>query len=456
MSTPWQQRYAQRTQRMKSSAIRDLLKLTAQPGVISFAGGLPAPELFPVEEFRRAADEVLRRHGAQALQYSTTEGDPGLREMIVRHMARYGIVVGTDNVLVTTGSQQALDLIGKTLLNPGDKVLTEEPTYLGAIQAFTMYGADYLTIQIDQDGLQTDRLEEALRAGPKFLYVLPNFQNPAGTTLPLARRLELVKLAERYGVPIIEDDPYGQLRFDGDHVKSLVVLDAEMQHCQSNGKYRGNVIYLSTFSKTLAPGLRLGWVVAPKDVIRRLVQAKQGTDLHSSTFDQMVVHEVARRGFIDRHVRRIREVYRRRRDLMVACLERAFPDPARGVRWTRPQGGLFLWVELPHEIDTAALLERAVEQKVAFVPGEAFHPLGGGGHTMRLNFSNASEAMIEEGIARLGRVIAERLGESGEPAPATAPRRRHSGRAAPARVHVPAKASRRASLSSRRAGGNGR
>lgn len=433
MSTAWQQRYAQRTQRMKSSAIRELLKLTAQPGVISFAGGLPAPELFPVEEFRQAADLVLRANGPRCLQYSTTEGDPGLREMIVRHMARYGIVVDIDNVLITSGSQQALDLIGKVLINPGDKVLTEEPTYLGALQAFTMYGADYVTIPLDEEGMQTSRLEAALRAGPKFLYVLPNFQNPAGTTLSLPRRLQLVALAERYGLPIVEDDPYGQLRFEGDHVQPLVVLDAEMQHCE-RGKYCGNVIYLSTFSKTLAPGLRLGWVVAPTDVIRRLVQAKQGTDLHTSTFDQMVVYRVASGGFIDRHVRRIREVYRRRRDLMLSCLEGAFPDPAMGVRWTRPQGGLFLWVELPESIDTTQLLQKAIARKVAFVPGAPFHPLGGGQHTMRLNFSNASEAMIEEGIGRLAGVITDRLALDGAPRAHTKPLRgmaRNGRRAVP-------------------------
>jgi 2-aminoadipate transaminase len=409
MTTPWQHRFAQRTKRMKSSAIRELLKLTAQPDIISFAGGLPAPELFPIEEFRAAADAVLSRSGRQALQYSTTEGYPPLREMIVRHMARYGIVVGIDNVMITTGSQEALDLIGKVLINPGDKILTEEPTYLGAIQAFNMYEAEYVTIPIDADGLQTSRLEEALRAGPKFMYVLPNFQNPGGTTLPLARRLELIAIANRYGVPIIEDDPYGQLRFEGDHIKSLVVLDAESLHCESNGRYSGNVIYLSTFSKTLAPGLRLGWVVAPKGVIERLVQAKQGTDLQSSTFDQMMTYEVARGGFADRHVRRIREVYRGRRDLMLACLERALPNPGAEVRWTHPEGGLFLWMILPEGIDTAALLQRAVQEKVAFVPGSAFYPLGGGDHTMRLNFSNASEAMIEAGIARLGRVITSEL-----------------------------------------------
>jgi 2-aminoadipate transaminase len=394
---------------MTSSAIRELLKLTSRPDVISFAGGLPAPELFPIEEFRVATDAVLAKQGRQALQYSTTEGYPPLREMIVRHMARYGIIVDIENVLITTGSQEALDLVGKVLINPGDRILTEEPTYLGAIQAFTMYGADYVTVPIDTDGLQTSKLEEGLRSGPKFMYILPNFQNPAGTTLPLDRRLELIALASRYGVPIIEDDPYGQLRYEGDHIKPLVVLDAEAQQCEKNGHYTGNVIYLSTFSKTLAPGLRLGWVVAPKDVIVRLVQAKQGTDLHTSTLDQMIAHEVARGGFIDQHVRRIREVYRRRRDLMLASLQRAFPDPSAGVRWTRPQGGLFLWVMAPEWVDTGLLLEDAVKEKVAFVPGSAFHPLGGGRNTMRLNFSNATEPMIEEGIARLGRALQKRL-----------------------------------------------
>ncbi len=356
MTTPWLQRYAQRAQRLTSSAIRELLKLTAQPDIISFAGGLPAPELFPIEEFKTSADIVLSEMGQQALQYSTTEGYPPLREMIVRHMARFGIVVHLDNVLITTGSQQALDLIGKVLINPGDKILTEEPTYLGALQAFTMYGADYVTVPIDDDGLQIGKSEEAIRAAPKFMYILPNFQNPTGVTLSLSRRYDLIALADRHGIPIIEDDPYGQLRYEGDHIKPLVVLDAECLECENNGQYSGNVIYLSTFSKTLAPGLRLGWVVAPKDVIHHIVQAKQGTDLHTSTFDQMVAYEVARGGFLDRHVRRIREVYRHRRDVMLAALERAFPDPGAGVRWTRPQGGLFLWVVLPEWMDAAELL----------------------------------------------------------------------------------------------------
>lgn len=409
MSTLWNHRYAQRTQRMTSSVIRELLKFTALPDVISFAGGLPGPDLFPVEEMKEAIDIVLETRGRAALQYSTTEGYPPLREMIARHMARYGIVVGIDNILITGGSQQALDLIGKILINPGDRLLVESPTYLGAIQAFTMYGADYATVPTDDDGMVTDRLVEALRCGPKFIYALPNFQNPSGVTMPLERRRVLIEASDRYGIPIIEDDPYGQLRYEGEHIKPLVVLDADRLECGSNGKYTGNVIYLSTFSKTLAPGLRMAWVAAPKEVIDKLVQAKQGTDLQCSTFDQMVTFEVGRGGFIDRHVHRIREVYGRRRDVMLRALEKAFPDRAAGVRWTRPQGGLFLWMTVPEWLDTAELLKEAVREKVAFVPGAAFYPCGGGHNTMRLNFSHSNEAQIEEGIARLGRSVLKQI-----------------------------------------------
>jgi len=409
MSTPWIDRYALRTKRMTSSAIRELLKLTTQPDIISFAGGLPAPELFPIDEIKEAAETLLEQHGQPALQYSTTEGYPPLRDMIVRHMARYGIVVTIDDVLITSGSQQALDLIGKVLINPGDRVLTENPTYLGALQAFTMYGAEYVTVPNDDEGVMVGKLDEALRAGPKFMYLLPNFQNPSGVTISLDRRNEIVKLSDRYGIPIIEDDPYGQLRYEGTHIKPLVVLDAECLECQHNGKYSGNVIYLSTFSKTLAPGLRLGWVVAPKEVIHRMVQAKQGTDLHSSTFDQMLAYEVGRGGFIDRHVLHIREVYGQRRNVMLEALERAFPDPSLGVRWTRPQGGLFLWVVLPEWMDATELFVEAVKERVAFVPGISFHPGGGGHNTMRLNFSCEGDEVIREGIARLGRVVTRQI-----------------------------------------------
>ncbi len=409
MSTLWIQRYAQRTQRMTSSVIRELLKFTTLPDVISFAGGLPGPDLFPVEEMKEATEIVLETKGRIALQYSTTEGYPPLRDMIVRHMARYGIVVDIDNILITSGSQQALDLIGKILINPGDKLLVESPTYLGAIQAFTMYGAEFATVPTDDDGMVTDRLQDALRCGPKFIYALPNFQNPSGVTMPLERRAALIRASDQYGIPIIEDDPYGQLRYEGEHIKPLVVLDAAFHECGHNGKYTGNVIYLSTFSKTLAPGLRMAWVAAPKEVINKLVQAKQGTDLQCSTFDQMVTFEVGRGGFIDRHVHRIRDVYGHRRNVMLAALEKAFPDPSLGVRWTRPQGGLFLWATVPEWMDTAELLKEAVREKVAFVPGAAFFPCGGGHNTMRLNFSHAADDHIEEGIARLGRAVLKQI-----------------------------------------------
>lgn len=408
MTTPWAHRYALRTHGMASSAIRELLKLTQQPDLISFAGGLPAPEMFPIEKVKAAADTVLTEVGAQALQYSTTEGYNPLRELLVRHMARYGIKVGIDNIVITSGSQQALDLIGKLLINPGDRILTENPSYLGALQAFTAYQAQYVTVPIDDDGLQVAHLEAALRSGPKFMYILPNFQNPTGVTLSLTRRYDLIALAEEYGIPIVEDDPYGQLRYEGEHLKPLVVLDSEYLGCEGDGGYTGNVIYTSTFSKTLAPGLRLGWIVAPRDVVFKLVQMKQGTDLHTSSFDQMVAYEVARDGFLDKHIRTIRETYGHRRDVMLNAMEQYFPSE---VRWTRPAGGLFLWVTTPESINTAELLKDAIAQKVAFVPGYSFHPNGGGHNTMRLNFSNAKDEMIIEGIRRLSIALKQRLAQ---------------------------------------------
>ena len=412
MTTPWKNRYAQRMHGMGSSVIRELLKLTEQPDIISFAGGLPAPELFPVTQFEEATARVLRAHGSKALQYSTTEGYLPLRQFIVDSMAQYGIEAAPENVLITSGSQQALDLIGKVLINPGDTVLTERPTYLGALQAWHAYQAEFVTVPIDDDGLRTDLLEEALCSGPKFMYILPNFQNPGGVTLSLERRQELIAMSDRYGIPIIEDDPYGSLRFEEEHLPPLVVLDAaKLNHRpggngNGRGYLRGNVIYLSTFSKTLAPGLRLGWVVAPTDVIKRCVMAKQGMDLHSSIFVQMVAHEVIKNGFQKEHVRLIRRVYRERRNIMLAALERYFPPE---VSWTRPRGGLFLWVTLPASLDATKLLEQAIANKVAFVPGTAFYPDGSGHNTFRLNFSNAQPENIELGIKRLGEVIAAAL-----------------------------------------------
>ena len=405
MTIPWSHRYAQRTHRLTSSAIRELLKLTQRPEVISFAGGLPAPELFPIRQMELACQRVLAENGPASLQYSATEGHPPLREMVARHVARYGIMATPDNVLITSGSQQALDLIGKLLVNPGDRLLVEAPTYLGALQAFNMYGAEYVSVPVDNDGLQVDKLEEALRSGPKFMYILPNFQNPSGVTLSLARRKMLVTLADKYGVPIVEDDPYGQLRFEGDHLPSLLRLDRETQGVRKDNGYQlGNVIYLSTFSKTLAPGLRLGWVVAPPDVIARLVQLKQGTDLHTSTFTQMVAYEVAHEGFLDEHVRQIRHVYSERRDVMLEALHEFVPE-SWGATWTRPAGGLFLWLRLPPGGDSAKLLKAALKQNVAFVPGESFFAPGDTGDDpkryARLNFSNAKPEMIREGIRRL-------------------------------------------------------
>jgi 2-aminoadipate transaminase len=396
---------------MSSSAIRDLLKLTQQPDIISFAGGLPAPELFPIAEFQAAADRVLSKHGSEALQYSTTEGYLPLRRYIVDKMAEYGIQAATENVLITSGSQQALDLISKVLINPGDLILTECPTYLGALQAWRAYQAEFVSVPIDSDGWITDQLKEALCSDPKFMYILPNFQNPGGVTLSLVRRRALIDIADHYGIPIIEDDPYGELRFEGDHLPPLVVLDSEKFNGRAlatndSGFLRGNVIYLSTFSKTLAPGLRLGWIVAPTEVIQHCITAKQGMDLHTSSYLQMIAYEVVKDGFLKEHVGRIRQVYRERRDIMLDAMTRHFPP---GIRWTRPHGGLFLWVTLPEKIDAAVTLEKAVANKVAFVPGTAFHPDGGGSNTFRLNFSNAQPGQINIGIKRLGEVLETEL-----------------------------------------------
>ncbi len=404
MQTPWDYRYAQRTQKMKASAIRELLKITEQPNMISFGGGFPAADVFPVDEFKRACIAVLEHKGADALQYGGTDGYVPLREMIARHTSAIGINVDIDNILITSGSQQALDLLGKIFINRGDRILVESPTYLGALQAWNAYGAEYISVPADENGMQTDRLEEALRIGPKFIYVLPNFQNPTGTTLPVERRQKLVELADRYGVPIIEDDPYGQLRYEGEHLPAVELIDSRTR--LNTDSYSGNVIYLSTFSKILAPGIRLAWVIAPKEVIRKLSLAKQGTDLHTSTFNQIVTHEVGQHGFIDRHVTLIQKVYRERRDAMLESLEEHMPE---GVTWTRPQGGLFLWVTLPKQFDATEMLSEAINEKVAYVPGEFFHPDGAGKNTMRLNFSFCNPELINEGISRLGRAFKNKL-----------------------------------------------
>lgn len=406
MNYDWHERYANRMKGMSSSAIRELLKLSQQPDVISFAGGLPAPELFPLEAFERATQRVLQTEGKIALQYGTTEGYEPLREFIVSKMGRYGINVTTDNILITSGSQQALDILGKIFIESGDRIITEQPTYLGAIQAWRSYQAQFVSVSTDQEGIRTSELTELVATQPKFMYILPNFQNPSGVTLPLGRRWEIVTLADSNDIPIIEDDPYGELRFEGEHEPPLVVLDArKLKSVNKNGRSltQGNVIYLSTFSKTLAPGLRLGWMVAPKEVIQRCVMAKQGMDLHTSTFVQHVAYELIKDGFLKNHIQHIRQVYRKRRDVMLNAMETYFPME---VEWTRPQGGLFLWVTLPPQMDASLILETAVANKVAFVPGAAFYPHNQVHNCFRLNFTNAKPVHIEEGIKRLGKVLA--------------------------------------------------
>lgn len=398
VTTDWDAKLAARAVKMTSSVIRELLKLTEKPDVISFAGGLPAAELFPIREFREACEYVLTTNGGKALQYGATEGYTPLREYLSEKMQKYGVPAEVENIIITNGSQQALDLIGRIFLDKGDVVITERPTYLGALQAWRAYEPQFATVPLDYDGMCVDILEPVLKAHQgkvKFIYVLPNFHNPAGTTLPLERRIELVRLAAKYGVPIIEDDPYGELRFEGEDITPIETLHKE------------NVIYLSTFSKTLAPGIRIGWVTAPSKIISKLVQAKQGADLHTGVFVQMVAHDICSRGLLRTHVKKVREAYLERRDAMLQAMEEHFPS---GVTWTRPQGGLFLWVCLPEQINTTEFLKTALEEKVAYVPGSAFFPEEGGHNTMRLNFSYCRPEIIREGIQRLARAIMREFG----------------------------------------------
>lgn len=393
----WESRFAARTKRMQSSVIRELLKLTVQPEIISFAGGLPAPEFFPVREFQEACRYVLDVSGPAALQYSPSEGYVPLKEFLGEAMSKYGIQVEIENILLVHGSQQGLDLIGKLFVDTDACILTSRPTYLGGLQAWNAYEAQYCTVPMDEDGMIVEEIPGLLRSGtkPRFVYVLPNFHNPAGTTLSLERRQRLAEIAREHDLIIVEDDPYGELRFEGDDITPLWRMAPE------------RTLYLSTFSKTLAPGIRLAWVVAPKAIIGRLVQAKQGADLHTGTFIQMVANDICQRGILRQHVRRLRSAYRARRDAMVEAMEEHFPP---GTAWTVPQGGLFLWVRTPERINTREFLLQAVEAKVAFVPGFAFYPgEEGGEHSMRLNFSYSNEDVINEGIARLGRAMKKQL-----------------------------------------------
>lgn len=392
-------KYARRVAKLKASEIRELLKITERPEVISFAGGLPAPELFPVEELKRVAHVVLDEAGGKALQYTTTEGYAPLRDWIAKRMnSRLGTAFDADNVLITSGSQQALDLTGKLLLDEGDVVMCESPTYLAAITAFRAYGCEFAEIPTDDDGMVIAELERALQTidRVKLIYMIPDFQNPSGRTWSLERRRKLARLAAQYGVPVLEDNPYGELRFEGEFLPAVKSFDSE------NG-----VVCTGTFSKIFCPGHRVAWVAGDKDVVRKYVLLKQGTDLQCNTLAQMEIAKFLELYDIDAHVERIRAVYKNRRDLMVRGMENEFPA---GVTFTRPQGGLFAWATLPVGISARAVLEKSLARNVAFVPGDAFFPNGGGENTFRLNFSNMTEERIVEGMARLGGVLKEFIG----------------------------------------------
>ncbi|MBI3871850.1 MAG: PLP-dependent aminotransferase family protein [candidate division Zixibacteria bacterium] len=379
---------------LESSILRDILKFSNQPGVISFAGGLPAPELFPIESIREATDRVLTRFGSQALQYGLSMGYPPLREFIAERVSRRGAAQLTaDNILVTAGSQQGLDAVGRAFLDRGDYVVCSRPTYLGALQAFNYYGARYALAEMDDQGMKVETIDPLIREHkPKFIYTVPNFQNPTGITMSLLRRQLLVQKAHQFSVPIVDDNPYGELRYSDEPVPSIKSIGGQA------------VIQLGTFSKTISPGLRIGWVAASRQLMGVFERVKQSTDLHTNTFAQYVIYEYAKDGALDRHIEVLKKAYHERRDAMLRAMSEFFPDT---ITWTKPEGGLFLWVRLPVGIDSAPLLPEAIAQKVAFVPGQPFHPDGSGKNTLRLNFSNASLENIHEGIKRLGRVFAK-------------------------------------------------
>jgi len=395
----WDSYFARRTEMTTRSTIRELLKYTIQPEVISFAGGLPAPELFPVERIRQATNTVLTQHGPEALQYSTTEGMPELRSFLAQRLSSETLSVKPENILMCTGSQQALDLIARLFLNEHDRVILENPTYLGMLQTLKPYDLTYLPVTTDDDGMRIEALPELLRQQPKLMYVVPTYQNPQGTTLTKQRRLDLIHMLEPYPVPLVEDNPYSELCYTGEIEPSLMELDAQSLGIR---ELNGRVIYTSTFSKILSPGLRVGWIAAPLPVIDKLVAVKQSTDLHTSTFVQYIINEVVRDGFLESHIAQLRTTYRQRRDIMLAAMEHYFPQE---VSWSHPAGGLFLMVYLPQYIDAQELLQEALAYKVAFVPGVDFHVGNSGHNTFRLNFSHESPPMIEEGMKRLGQLL---------------------------------------------------
>jgi len=393
--------YSKNAMNMKRSEIRELLKVTRQPDIISFAGGLPGPETFPVKELEDISCQILREKGAVALQYGPTEGETPFRVEIAKWLCQEKPGIKPENILITSGSQQGLDIISKVFLNPRDTVVVELPTYIGGIQAFNAYRARMIGVEQDDQGMRTDLLEKLLakltnkRKKPKFIYVVPDFQNPSGVTMSLERRRKLLDLAYRHEVPIVEDSPYRDLRYTGEAIPAIYSLDTQNQ-----------VIALGTFSKLLCPGLRLAWILAPVEWTDRMVVAKQSMDLCSPSYTQLIGAEFLKRGLLPQQINRIRRLYGRKLKIMLEALNKYMP---KEVRWSRPEGGLFLWVKLPKRLSANDLFPRAIENKVAYVVGSAFHCNGKGQNTMRVNFSYSTEAQIEEGTKRLAKMIKENM-----------------------------------------------
>ncbi len=397
--------YSERVLKMRSSEIRELLELSQQPGVISFAGGLPNPNAFPADVINEIIDKILNSDEAStALQYGPTPGLRQFREELTRFVAKSHIKAKIENTLVTVGSQQALDLVGRVFIDEGDVILVGLPTYLGAINAFLAYGAKLVGVPLDENGLRVDLLEEKIkelkRKGEKvkMIYTVPTFQNPAGVELSEDRRKRLAEIAIEHDLLIVEDEPYRMLRFEGKELYPIKYYD-DGQH----------VIYMATFSKILSPGFRLAYVIASEEITRKLIIAKQSVDLCTPSFTQMIAYHYIKNGYIEKHIPRIVEMYKRKRDIMLEAMEKYFPD---GCKWTKPKGGMFVWVELPKNVSSIEMLKDAINEKVAYVHGKAFHVDGSGENTMRLNFTNPKDELIEEGIKRLANVIKKRLANS--------------------------------------------
>lgn len=390
---PIQWHFSERAQQLQSSFIREILKITQRPEIISFAGGLPSPATFPVERMKEAYDKVLTDNGRVALQYGPTDGYPPLREWIANYLSTGGSKIVPEQILMVSGSQQALDLLGKVLIDEGSRVLVETPSYLGALQAFSVYRPEFKSVDTDDHGLVPSSIE-AVAQGARLLYSLPNFQNPTGRTLSVERRRELVETCARLGLPLIEDDPYGALSYKGEPMPRMVAMNPD------------GVIYMGSFSKVLTPGIRLGYVCAPLPLVRRLELAKQAADLHTAQITQMVVHEVVKDGFLDRHIPTIRELYGNQCQVMLDALAEHFPAEAT---WTRPEGGMFIWVTLPKQIDALKLLDQAIAARVAFVPGAPFYANEAATNTLRLSFVTVPPERIREGVAILGKLIKDML-----------------------------------------------